>query len=66
MIIRHLTRTAAAVRRHHDRVRGALSDAGYSVTEWAFITAGGGTIAGVLYLAIDAKAQEKAAQILGF
>ncbi|MBV7249283.1 hypothetical protein [Streptomyces sp. MW-W600-10] len=65
MNTRRLTRTAAMVRRHYTRVRGQVSDAGYSVTEWVFITAGGGAIAGMIYLAIDGTAQRKAAEILG-
>lgn len=65
MITSHLTRVTAAVARHYRRVRGAMTDAGYSVTEWAFITAAGGGIATLIYVAIDSTARAKIAQILG-
>ncbi|NGO75764.1 hypothetical protein G6045_08765 [Streptomyces sp. YC504] len=60
-----LARMIAAVRRHFTKVRSAARDAGYSVTEWAAITAFGGLIAGAIYVAINTKAQEKIAQIMG-
>jgi hypothetical protein len=51
--------------RRYGHARGRLSDAGYSVTEWAYITAAGGGIATILYLAIDGTARAKALEIAG-
>ncbi|WP_415954412.1 hypothetical protein [Streptomyces sp. KLOTTS4A1] len=60
-----VTRISQAIRRYFAKVRSAATDAGYSVTEWAAITAFGGLIAGAIYVAINTKAQEKITQILG-
>lgn len=60
-----LTRLRSFVQQRYAHARGRLSDAGYSVTEWAYITAAGGGIATILYLAIDGTARAKAAQIAG-
>ncbi|MGQ4356577.1 hypothetical protein [Streptomyces drozdowiczii] len=60
-----LIRLRAFVQQRYDHARSHLSDAGYSVTEWAYITAAGGGIATIIYLAIDTTARAKAAQIVG-
>ncbi|CAM5676180.1 hypothetical protein SANTM175S_09014 [Streptomyces antimycoticus] len=62
---RRLTSAAAAARRHWTRIRAASTDAGYSVTEWVIITAGGATIAGLIYAAINGKVLEKIGIING-
>lgn len=65
-----LSRAVAAVRRHWATVRPRLGDrlrgdAGYSVTEWVFITAAGATVAGLIYAAVQSKALEKIGIING-
>ncbi|GAA1264688.1 MULTISPECIES: hypothetical protein [Streptomyces] len=62
---RRFTRLSAVLHRRYGHARGRLSDAGYSVTEWAYITAAGGGIATILYLAIDSTARAKAMEIAG-
>ncbi|MEK0097750.1 hypothetical protein WDA79_04400 [Streptomyces sp. A475] len=62
---RRFTRLSAVLHRRYGHLRGRLSDAGYSVTEWAYITAAGGGIATILYLAIDGTARAKAMEIAG-
>ncbi|MFF9569954.1 hypothetical protein [Streptomyces sp. NPDC014685] len=59
------TRFTTMLRRRYGHMRGRLSDAGYSVTEWAYITAAGGGIATIIYLAIDGTARSKAMEIAG-
>lgn len=66
MFTRRFPRAAAALRRHQEKLRAAGSDAGYSVTEWVFITAAGGTLALLIYAAINGKVAEKIATIAGF
>ncbi|MEU5108467.1 hypothetical protein AB0H07_40465 [Streptomyces sp. NPDC021354] len=65
-----VSRAVAAVRRHwatvHSRITDRqLSDLGYSVTEWVFITAAGATVAGLIYAAVQSKALEKIGIING-
>ncbi|WP_425824633.1 hypothetical protein [Streptomyces fractus] len=62
---RRLSRLRTVLQRRYGHLRGRLSDAGYSVTEWAYITAAGGGIATILYLAINETARAKAMEIAG-
>lgn len=59
------SRIAAALRRRWDYTRAHLHGDRGSATEWALITAGGGTLVGLVYVAINTKIGEKITQILG-
>ncbi|MCX4673644.1 hypothetical protein OG453_44620 [Streptomyces sp. NBC_01381] len=59
------SRTIARARSHWELVRSRCTDAGYSVTEWVYITAGGVTVGGLIYAAIQTKALEKIGIING-
>ncbi|MGI5346605.1 hypothetical protein ACQEU8_35695 [Streptomyces sp. CA-250714] len=58
-------RISQAARTRIQAVRGRLSDAGYSVMEWVFITAAGATVAALIYAAINTKVLEKINVIKG-
>jgi len=58
-------RISRAAQTRIQAARGRLSDAGYSVMEWVFITAAGATVAAAIYAAINSKVLEKIGIIKG-
>lgn len=59
------SRITTAARGRVEAARGRVSDAGYSVMEWVFITAGGATLAALIYVAVNSKVLEKINVIQG-
>ncbi|KOU37617.1 hypothetical protein [Streptomyces sp. WM6378] len=60
------SRLAAALRHRWASARARLRDDRGSATEWALITAAGGTLVGLVFVAINTKIGEKITTILGF
>ncbi|WP_406349367.1 hypothetical protein OHA44_37560 [Streptomyces sp. NBC_00144] len=54
------------VRRRWALARSLMQDVGASALEWALMAVAGGTLVGLIYVAVNTKVSEKITEILGF